>query len=424
MIVVKIGGKIMFNNVYPREKYLKKIRPFYDSDIIKVITGIRRCGKSFILKAIMNELIDRGIPKTQIIYIPLDRRGYKNIKTSEELETKIESMLGDDENYYLFIDEVQNVFGFESVIHAYAEEGYSIFLTGSNSYLLSDEISTKLTGRYLNFETFTLDFSEYLEMKRFFKKKIDQDTYVEFEEYILNGGFPKTIEFDDIQARQTYTRGIISEIFEKDVKTRKRISNVPVYERVQSFLLNNYSAPFSLSNLLECLEKEGYKTKATTVRGYIEDLKKAKIIYECNRFDLKSKKSLRREQKYYLSDLAIYFAMNTDNRLSYGPSLENMVYLYLASQDYQISIGKIGKLECDFITRNTSGDYAYIQVTYTMQGEDIKATERIKEREYRPFRKIRDGYPRYIVSLDRFRDQQEGVHHINAIDLFLGKEKI
>ena len=414
----------MFNNVYPWEKYLKKIRPFYDSDIIKVITGIRRCGKSFILKAIMNELIDRGIPKTQIIYIPLDRRGYKNIKTSEELETKIESMLGDDENYYLFIDEVQNVFGFESVIHAYAEEGYSIFLTGSNSYLLSDEISTKLTGRYLNFETFTLDFSEYLEMKRFFKKKIDQDIYVEFEEYILNGGFPKTIEFDDIQARQTYTRGIISEIFEKDVKTRKRISNVPVYERVQSFLLNNYSAPFSLSNLLECLEKEGYKTKATTVRGYIEDLKKAKIIYECNRFDLKSKKSLRREQKYYLSDLAIYFAMNTDNRLSYGPSLENMVYLYLASQDYQISIGKIGKLECDFITRNTSGDYAYIQVTYTMQGEDIKATERIKEREYRPFRKIRDGYPRYIVSLDRFRDQQEGVHHINAIDLFLGKEKI
>ena len=424
MIVVKIGGKIMFNNVYPREKYLKKIRPFYDSDIIKVITGIRRCGKSFILKAIMNELIDRGIPKTQIIYIPLDRRGYKNIKTSEELETKIESMLGDDENYYLFIDEVQNVFGFESVIHAYAEEGYSIFLTGSNSYLLSDEISTKLTGRYLNFETFTLDFSEYLEMRRFFKKKIDQDIYVEFEEYILNGGFPKTIEFDDIQARQTYTRGIISEIFEKDVKTRKRISNVPVYERVQSFLLNNYSAPFSLSNLLECLEKEGYKTKATTVRGYIEALKKAKIIYECNRFDLKSKKSLRREQKYYLSDLAIYFAMNTDNRLSYGPSLENMVYLYLASQDYQISIGKIGKLECDFITRNTSGDYAYIQVTYTMQGEDIKATERIKEREYRPFRKIRDGYPRYIVSLDRFRDQQEGVHHINAIDLFLGKEKI
>lgn len=414
----------MFKNVYPREKYLRKIRPFYHSDIIKVITGIRRCGKSFILKSIMNELFSEGIPKTQIIYIPLDRRGYKHIKTAEELEEKIESMLGNEENYYLFIDEVQNVFGFESVIHAYAEEGYSIYLTGSNSYLLSDEISTKLTGRYLNFETFTLDFSEYLDMKRFFKKDINPDMYVEFEEYILNGGFPKTLEFDDIYTRQTYTRGIISEIFEKDVKTRKRISNVPVYERVQTFLLNNYSAPFSLNNLLKCLEKEGYKTKATTVRGYIEDLKKAKIVYECNRFDLKSKKSIKRDQKYYLSDLAIYYAMNIDNRLSFGPSLENIVYLFLASHDYQISIGKIGKLECDFITRNKSGDYAYIQVAYSLHGEDVKATERIKEREYRPFREIRDGYPRYIISLDKFRDQQEGVHHINAIDLFLGKEKI
>lgn len=414
----------MFKKVYPREKYLKKIRPFYDSDIIKVITGIRRCGKSCILKAIMNELSSNGVPESQIIYIPLDKRGYKNIKTPEELEAKIESMLGSEEFYYLFIDEIQNVSGFESIIHAYAEEGYSIFLTGSNSYLLSDEISTKLTGRYLNFETFTLDFAEYLDMKTFFNKMINSDIYTEFEEYLLNGGFPKTLEFDEIQTRQTYTRGIISEIFEKDVKTRKRISNVPVYERVQTFLLNNYSAPFSLNNLLECLEKEGYKTKASTVRGYIEDLKKAKIIYECNRFDLKSKKSLKRDQKYYLSDLAIYFSMNTDNRLSFGPSLENIVFLYLTSHDYQISIGKIGKLECDFIARDKNGDYAYIQVAYTLQGEDLKATERIKEREYRPFREIRDGYPRYIISLDRFRDKQEGVHHINAIDLFLGKEVI
>lgn len=414
----------MFKNVYPREKYLNKIRPFYDSDIIKVITGIRRCGKSFILRSIMNELLERGIEEKQIIYIPLDRRGYKNIKTPEELELKIESMLGKEDKYYLFIDEVQNVFGFESVVHAYAEEGYSIFITGSNSYLLSDEISTKLTGRYLNFETFTLDFSEYLDMKSFFKKDINQDLYLEFEEYVVNGGFPKTLEFDDIPTRQTYTRGIISEIFEKDVKTRKKIRNVPVYERVQAFLLNNYSAPFSLNNLLKCLEMEGYKTKATTVRGYIEDLKKAKIVYECNRFDLKSKTAIKRDQKYYLSDMAIYFAMNTDNRLSFGPSLENIIYLYLASHDYQISIGKIGKLECDFIVRKKNGDYAYIQVAYTLQGEDIKATERIKEREYRPFREIRDGYPRYIISLDKFRDQQEGVHHINAMDLFLGKEKI
>lgn len=414
----------MFHNVYPREKYLTRIRPFYESDIIKVITGIRRCGKSFILKGIINELYQKGVKESQIIYIPLDKRGFKNIKLPEQLEEKIEEMIEGDGFHYLFIDEVQNVIGFESVVQAYVEEGYSVFLTGSNSYLLSDEISTKLTGRYLKFETYTLDFCEYLDMKKYYDLKIDSDMDVEFNEYILNGGFPKTLEFPDVNTRQTYTRGIIEEIFEKDVKTRKRISNISVYERVQSFLLNNYSAPFSITNLLECLKNEGFSTKPSTVRGYIEDLKKAKIVYECNRFDLKSKKALQRDQKFYLADMAIYFAMNTDNRFSFGPSLENIVYLYLASHDYQISIGKIGKLECDFIVRDKKQNYAYVQVAYTLHGEDEKVTERIKEREYRPFRDIRDGYPRYIISLDKYRDQQEGVHHINAIDLFLGKESI
>ena len=413
----------MFAKVYPREKYISKIRPFFDSDIIKVITGIRRCGKSFILKGIINELRTNGVNETDIIYIPLDRRGFKYIKTPEQLEEKIESMINNEDFKYLFIDEIQNVKGFESVVQAYAEEGFSVFLTGSNSYMLSDEITTKLTGRYLPFEAFPLDFSEYLDMKKFFGKEI-RDVEIEFDEYILNGGFPKALEFDELNARQVYTRAIISEIFEKDVKTRKRISNIAVYERVQSFLLNNYSAPFSIGNLMETLLSEGFSTKPSTVRGYIEDLQKAKIVYECNRFDLKSKKAIKRDQKYYLSDLAIYFSMNTDNRLSYGPSLENIVYLFLVSNDYQVSIGKIGKFECDFIVRDHNQNYAYIQVAYTLQGEDVKATDRIKEREYRPFRDIRDGYPRYIISLDKFRDQQEGVHHINAIDLFLGKEKI
>jgi len=414
----------MYKRVYPREKYLSKIRPFFDSDIIKVITGIRRCGKSFLLKGIINELLEKGVPEKQIIYIPLDKRGYKSIRTPEQLEAAIEKLIAEEEFYYIFVDEVQNVHGFESVIQAYAEEGFSVFLTGSNSYLLSDEISTKLTGRYLNFETFTLDFKEYLEIKKFFDLAISDDIEIEFNEYILNGGFPKTLEFPDVNARQVYTRGIIGEIFDKDVKKRKRISNVPVYERVQSFLLNNYSSTFSISGLMDCLNKEGISTKPLTVRRYIEELKKAKIVYECNRFDLKSKKSIKREQKYYLADLAIYFAMNTDNRVSYGTSLENIVYLYLASNDYQISIGRIGKFECDFIVRDKHRNYAYIQVTYTLQGEDIDATERIREREYRPFRDIKDGYPRYIISLDKFCDQQEGVKHINAIDLFLGKVQI
>ena len=414
----------MFHKIFPREKYIGRIRPFFNSDMIKIITGIRRCGKSCIMKAIINELIANGVEESRIVYIPLDRRGFKYVNTPWQLEEKIESYITEEGFYYLFIDEVQNVEGFESVVQAYAEEGYSVFLTGSNSYLLSDEISTKLTGRYLNFETYTLDFNEYLQMKSFFRLSINEDLSEEFKEYVLNGGFPKSLEFPDIDSRQVYTRGIISEIFEKDIKQRKRISNVAVFERVQSFILYNYSASFSFANLTECLRKEGFVFKDSTVRGYIEDIKKAKIVYECNRFDLKSKRSIRREQKYYLADLSIYFSTNTNNDLSFGPSLENIVYLYLVSNGYQVSIGRIGNLECDFIVRDKDQRYAYIQVTYTLQGGSQEATKKLKEREYRPFRSIRDGYPRYIISLDKYRDQQEGVYHINAIDLFMGKEKI
>ena len=408
----------MKEKIYPREKYLSKIRPFYDSDVIKVITGIRRCGKSSILKSIIEELKNRNLGD-RIIYLPLDKRGFKDIKTPEVLEKRIEEQIKGSDKYYLIIDEVQNVKGFESVVLQYEEEGYSIFLTGSNSYLLSDEISTKLTGRYITFETYPLDFNEYIEMKKFFKKSINEDIYVEFDSYIVEGGFPKTIEFDDINSKQLYTKEIIKEIFDKDVKTRNRISNKALFERVQSYIINNYSSTFSLKNLYDSLIASGVNTKTTTIKNYIELLKKAKIVYECNRYDLKSKQSLMREQKYYLADLSLYFSTNVDNEKNYGPSLENIIYLYLVSNGYQVSIGKIGKLECDFIVRKTNGDYAYIQVAYAITGN-----EKTKEREYRPFRDIRNGYPRYIISLDRFRDQQEGVHHINAIDLIIGKETI
>ena len=414
----------MENQIFVREKYLQRIRPFYHSDIVKVITGIRRCGKSCLMKSIITELEDSGVPSDEIIYIPLDRRGFKNITTPKQLEDKIESCIKDEGKYYIFIDEVQNVEGFESVVLSYQEEGYSVFLTGSNSYLLSGEISTKLTGRYLTFETYPLDFREYVDMKKFLGKALSEDIDLEFKEYILNGGFPKALEFDSLPARQFYTREIVQEIFDKDVKSRNRVSNVAVFERVQNFVLNNYSSEIAVSNIVGELAKYDIKTKPATVRNYISHLENAKIIYECNRFDLKSKRSLKKESKYYLADLSLYFSLGTDNQLNYGPSLENIVYLYLVSNGYQVSVGKIGNLECDFIIRNGNQEYAYIQVAYTLQGEDRKATDKIKEREYRPFRSIRDGYPRFIISLDKYRDQQEGVKHINAIDLMLGKERL
>jgi len=398
--------------LYKREKYLSKIRPFYETDLIKVITGIRRCGKSCIMQMIIQELIDSGVEKDKIIYIPLDKKPFKHIETPDKLEKSIDEKIIKEGKYYIFIDEVQNVENFEKLILAYQEEGYSIFLTGSNSYLLSDEISTKLTGRYLAFEIFTLDFKEYLEMKKFMNIEISNDIYKELEIYILEGGFPKSLEFPDKKARQFYTSSIIKEIFEKDIKKRNKIRNKVVFENVQKFIVNNYSSTFSLNKVYEYF-RNVVKLNVTkiTLKKYIDILIKAKVLYKCERFDQKSKKILKGEYKFYLADLSIYYSMNVDNRINYGSSLENLIYLHLLSNDYSVSIGQIGKLECDFISRDINNQYAYIQVCQSIINVDTE------EREYRPFKYIRDGYPRYLLTLDVLRNQRDGVKHVSIIDV-------
>lgn len=406
--------------IYKREKYLEKVRPFYDSDLIKIITGIRRCGKSCILKLIVDELKQKGVSSDHIIYIQLDKKNFKWIKTPEQLESVIDSYIKDSDFYYLFVDEVQNVKGFEAVIQGYQEEeNFSIFLTGSNSYLLSDEISTKLTGRYIKFEIYTLDFQEYEEMKTFHGYNPSPDRMEEFKEFIVNGGFPKSLEFKDQRAKQLYTESIINEIFEKDIKKRNKIRNKPVFERIQNYLIGNYGATFSLKSVYEYFRDiEKINVTKTTIRKYIEILVSAKILYKCERFDQKSKRILSGECKFYLADLSIFFAMNVDNRINFGASLENIVYLYLLSNGYKVSVGRIGKFECDFITRDLDNQYAYIQVSQTVAD---KSTE---EREYRPFSLIRDGYPRYLLTLDTLKNQRDGVKHLDIIDVITGKVKI
>lgn len=406
--------------IYKREKYLEKIRPFYDSDLIKIITGIRRCGKSCILKLIVDELKQKGVSLDHIIYIQLDKKNFKWIKTPEQLESVIDSYIKDSNFYYLFVDEVQNVKGFESVIQGYQEEeNFSIFLTGSNSYLLSDEISTKLTGRYIKFEVYTLDFQEYEKMKVFYGYSPSPDRMEEFKEFIVNGGFPKSLEFKDQRAKQLYTESIINEIFEKDIKKRNKVRNRLVFERIQNYLIGNYGATFSLKSVYEYFRDiEKINVTKTTIRKYIDILVSAKILYKCERFDQKSRRVLSGECKFYLADLSIFFAMNVDNRINFGASLENIVYLYLLSNGYKVSVGRIGKFECDFITRDLDNQYAYIQVSQTVAD---KSTE---EREYRPFSLIRDGYPRYLLTLDTLKNQRDGVKHLDIIDVITGKVKI
>lgn len=405
---MKIGASM---RLFPRENYLKKIRGFYHDDgMIKVITGVRRCGKSCFMQCIAEELRAEGVDDEHIVFFDLDRYGYRSIKAPEQLEALIEPLLDIQETKYLFIDEVQNVDGFEDVLNRFRTEGgFSIFITGSNSYLLSGELATKLTGRYIEFEMQTLDFGEYCQMKRFLGLTVNTNPVAEFDTYILEGGFPKAMDYPQLADKRAYVAAVIQEIFEKDIRRRVKIKNVSVFNQVRDYVINNFGATTSLSNIQSDLEnKQGVKIKRETLARYLQILEDAKIVSKCTRFDLKSRKSLRGEQKYYLADLSFYFALNTDNRINYGPVLENIVYSYARAQGCSVSVGRIGKLECDFILRNPDMGYAYVQVAMTIMAD--RSTE---EREYRPFEQIRDNYPKYLLTRSDPIQQRDGIIHAN-----------
>lgn len=396
--------------LYRRENYLKKIRGFYhDTGLIKVITGVRRCGKSCLMQTIAEELKDSGVAAENIVFINLDKRGYKSIKTPELLETAIDRVCTADGVKYLLIDEIQNVKGFEEVINAYREEEeYSIFIAGSNSYLLSGELITKLTGRYLEFEIFPLTFDEYLGMKRFLGQSVQDDVTAEFDQFIQDGGFPKALEYPDVENKRAYIRGVIAEIMEKDIRRRMKIRNISVFEKVQTYIINNFGSTTSLANILEDLHKAGSDITRETLNRYIQVLIDAKVLYRCERFDLKSRKSIGGEQKYYIADLGFYFAMNTDNRINYGPVLENIVYMYARAKDYAVSVGRIGKLECDFIFRSHQQQYAYVQVAMT-----IMNSRHTEDREYAPLEMTQDNYPKYVITRNDMIQQRNGITHVN-----------
>lgn len=402
---------------YKRESYLKKIRGFYnDGEIIKVITGVRRCGKSSFMNTIAEELLEHGIPEQNIIYIDLDKRGYRNIKSPDQLEKIIDeksSACLETNLKYLFIDEVQNVKDFEVVVNEYRTDGnYSIFITGSNSYLLSGELVTKLTGRYIEFEMFPLNFNEYIGMKQFLKKTIDVNLVQEFDNYLMEGGFPKTIQYDSVNDKKTYISSVISEIFEKDIKRRVKIRNVSVFKKIQQYMINNFGTATSLTSILAALKNNGTVIKRETLNKYIQILCDAKILYECERFDLKSKKSISGEKKYYLSDLGFYYATNTDNRINYGPVMENVAFVYARANDYSVSIGRIGKFECDFILRKDHSNYSYVQVCMT-----IMASKETEDKEYRPLEAIKDNYPKYVLTRSDTIQHRNGIIHKNMPEL-------
>ena len=406
--------------LFKRENYLKKVRGFYHAaDLIKVITGVRRCGKSSLMQIIAEELRASGIRDEQIVFLNLDRRDYRKIKTADQLDELIETHSKGSGLTYLFIEEIQNVDGFEEVINAYREEGnHSVFITGSNSYLLSGELATKLTGRYLEIEMFPLTFDEYLDMKRFYEKPVDGNLPAELNRFILEGGFPRAIQIDGMEDKRRYTESVVSEIFEKDIRRRVKIKDRAAFEAVRHFILNNFGATMSLSSLHQALVKSGLAITRQTVTKYIRVLLDAKILYECERFDMKSKRALKGEKKYYLSDLSFYFCDNTDNRINYGPVLENLLFFYARSRGYHVSVGRIGALECDFILRDRAMDYAYVQVAYT-----IAQSRETEEREFRPLERIPDNYPKYLMTTDYLLQKRNGIRPVNLMEFMRDGEE-
>ena len=406
--------------LYRRELYLKRIRNFYDSsDIIKVITGVRRCGKSSLLEVVRLELLERGVQEEDIIFIDLDSKKYRKVKDADKLEEVIDDLSVTQNLKYIFIDEIQNVENFEEIINAYRTEGhYSIFITGSNSYLLSGELVTKLTGRYIEIEMFPLNFFEYMEMKRFYNKVVNDNLQYELNNYIHDGGFPRSIFINEISDKRMYVSSIVREIFEKDIKQRVKVRNVEAFNVVRDFVINNYGATLSVSSIHRALQGNGLIIKRETISRYIDELVKSKILYQCDRFDMKSKRSLAGEKKYYLADTAFYFAMNTDNRINYGPVLENIVYVYARSNGYSVSVGRIGKLECDFILRDSDMNYSYIQVAYTIN-ESLETAAR----EFKPLEMIKDNYPRYLMTTDYLLQQNNGIRHVNLLEYIKSNNK-
>ena len=403
-------------SLYSREKYLSVLRPFYsDKELIKVVTGVRRCGKSSLLELVRKEIQSHGVAEANILSINLDQRPYIGVRSPEALERVIDKSFEKAEGLkYLFIDEIQNVNGFEILINAYRESGeYSIFITGSNSYLLSGELVTKLTGRYLEVEMTTLTFDEYIGMKRFLNLHVDEDLSRELRSYIVEGGFPYALNFERIEEKRFYVHSVISEIFDKDVKSNPKIRKKHLFDLIMQFVINNFGCTISIDNIVNHLKDALHdNVRKETVYRYLEQLENLKIVSKCTRFDLKSKRSLRGGEKYYLSDLSFYFLRNTDNRISYGPVLENIVYQYAKSLGYKVSIGRIGNFEVDFILRNPSLSYSYVQVAMYIF-TDSPQTE---EREYRSLEKIRDNYPKYLLTLDALQQERGGIVHANLAE--------
>ena len=396
-----------------REEYLSRIREFYDVNLIKVITGIRRCGKSMLLLQIIDEIKDNGIKDDHIIYINFEDVEYSFIKNYLDLNKYIKDKIKDKEKYYLFFDEIQMVDEWEKVVNSFkATLNVSLFLTGSNSKLLSGELATLLSGRYVSFRIAPFSFSEVIKLKNIEDKALIEDA---FNDYLLWGGMPQRFEFKTLEGTKTYLSDVFDAIVLKDIVKRNSVKNVNLFQRVMEYLVTNPSQTFSPNNMMNEFAKENIPISSKTVYECLDYAETSFLMSKISTYDIRGKRILSRKDKYYLTDLGLGQILNVNKKTQFGAYLENVVYNELIYRGYNVSVGNNNGKEIDFIaTKHNQKEY--YQVTFDLSNKETE------EREFGAYANILDNYPKYVLSLDKLDYSQNGIIHKNVIEWLLENE--
>lgn len=398
-----------------RELYIEKIKPFINKDIIKVLTGIRRSGKSVMLKLIMEELKQNKIDEKQFININFENLINRELTTADKLHEYILKKASEiKKKCYIFLDEIQEVKDWEKCINSLrVNDGYDfdIYITGSNAKLLSGELSTYLAGRYVEFVIYPFSFKEFLETL----KSIQQDvsTREAFQKYVKFGGMPflYNLAFEE-EASLQYLKDIYSSIILKDITQRNKIRDTDLLERVISYLIMNVGNNFSATSISKFFKSENRKVSVETILNYIKAAEESFLIYKVSRDDLIGKKVLNVNEKYYIADHGMREAIFGSNQRDINQIFENIIYLELLRKGYNVRVGKVDNLEVDFVCTK-GNEKIYVQVAYLL------ASAETIEREFTSLEKINDNYPKYVISMDEFDMSRNGIKHINIIDFLM-----
>jgi predicted AAA+ superfamily ATPase len=392
-----------------RQIYMQKLKDFKDMQIIKVITGIRRCGKSTLLLMFQAFLRESGVKRENIISINFEDMAFSHLQEYKELYQYILSKINNSERFYVFLDEIQNVANFQKVVDSlFLKTNLDIYLTGSNANMLSSEISTLLSGRYVEVDMLPLSFKEYVSSK-------DDTSNLNklYSEYLENSSFPMSLQMQNREQIDAYLQGVYNTVIMKDILSRNRISDPMMLESVIRFMFDNIGNILSTKKIADTMTSAGRKIDVRTVESYINALMNAFIVYQAKRYDVKGKQYLKTLEKYYVVDIGLRYSLLGFRNVDFGHILENVIYLELIRRGYKVYVGKIGDLEIDFVAENQHGLH-YFQISATVRDSQTL------ERELRSLKKLRDSYPKYVLTLDEDPERDfDGIRVVNALEFLI-----